>query len=185
MARKLLTLLLILFASPASAQIYRGTASGDDVLGISIPSGPGNYQLSFQFSKPVPLSSITIWINAHHRMYYYFDDDYIDTWDTDDSVYAPYSGVVRSGSFFWTIRAPYSINYGGIFREDISSQGLWAEFDFVGSHDTTFDYVIGLPTIPAAVPEPAAWALLITGFGLGGAALRRRRRTVPRTLLAA
>ena len=27
----------------------------------------------------------------------------------------------------------------------------------------------------AAVPEPAAWALMITGFGLAGASLRRRR----------
>ena len=33
----------------------------------------------------------------------------------------------------------------------------------------------------AAVPEPASWALMITGFGAAGAALRasRRRRTAP------
>jgi hypothetical protein len=30
-----------------------------------------------------------------------------------------------------------------------------------------------------AVPEPAAWALMITGFGLTGAALRRRRSLTP------
>jgi len=28
---------------------------------------------------------------------------------------------------------------------------------------------------PSGVPEPASWALMIGGFGLGGAALRRRR----------
>lgn len=28
-----------------------------------------------------------------------------------------------------------------------------------------------------AVPEPASWAMLVTGFGLTGAAIRRRRRT--------
>jgi hypothetical protein len=31
---------------------------------------------------------------------------------------------------------------------------------------------------PAAVPEPAAWALMIAGFGLAGTALRRRRSVV-------
>lgn len=31
------------------------------------------------------------------------------------------------------------------------------------------------PPNPGAVPEPAAWALLVGGFGLAGAALRRRR----------
>jgi hypothetical protein len=32
----------------------------------------------------------------------------------------------------------------------------------------------------AAVPEPAAWALMLTGFAGLGAALRRRRRALPR-----
>jgi len=37
-----------------------------------------------------------------------------------------------------------------------------------------------VPTVPepgASVPEPAAWALMIIGFGLSGAAVRRRART--------
>ena len=33
-------------------------------------------------------------------------------------------------------------------------------------------------TIHGAVPEPATWAMLITGFGLAGGALRRRRQSV-------
>lgn len=31
---------------------------------------------------------------------------------------------------------------------------------------------------PGGVPEPAAWAMLVTGFGLTGAAMRRRRTAV-------
>lgn len=32
-------------------------------------------------------------------------------------------------------------------------------------------------TVGGAVPEPATWAMMITGFGLAGAALRRRARS--------
>ena len=31
---------------------------------------------------------------------------------------------------------------------------------------------------PAAIPEPAAWTMMITGFGLAGATLRRRRSII-------
>ncbi len=46
-----------------------------------------------------------------------------------------------------------------------------------------YDYALGALhaehlTIAAAVPEPATWSLLIAGFGLTGAALRRRARVV-------
>lgn len=35
--------------------------------------------------------------------------------------------------------------------------------------------VFGTPPVGGAAPEPASWALMIAGFGLAGAALRRRR----------
>jgi len=34
------------------------------------------------------------------------------------------------------------------------------------------------PPVPAPIPEPASWALMILGFGATGAALRRRARSV-------
>jgi len=44
---------------------------------------------------------------------------------------------------------------------------------------TAYTYFVadgpGLPSAPTGVPEPAAWALMILGFGLTGASLRRRR----------
>jgi hypothetical protein len=39
----------------------------------------------------------------------------------------------------------------------------------------TITYNTGYVTVPTAVPEPATWAMMIAGFGLAGAALRRRR----------
>ena len=36
-------------------------------------------------------------------------------------------------------------------------------------------------TVPSAVPEPATWAMMITGFGLAGGAIRSRRRILAAT----
>lgn len=40
---------------------------------------------------------------------------------------------------------------------------------------TTRMTVIQVPDLAQGVPEPAAWALLVIGFGAAGAAMRRRR----------
>ena len=37
---------------------------------------------------------------------------------------------------------------------------------------------VRLSTLTAGVPEPASWAFMLSGFGLTGAAMRRRARTV-------
>jgi hypothetical protein len=60
------------------------------------------------------------------------------------------------------------------FGSDIDPQFLTlVEF----SSDAIFaidDFRIGLPDVSPGIPEPASWALLIAGFGLVGAAMRRR-----------
>lgn len=43
----------------------------------------------------------------------------------------------------------------------------------------TLDYVGDTPQELAGVPEPASWAMMIAGFGLAGAAARRRSKIAP------
>lgn len=55
----------------------------------------------------------------------------------------------------------------------------WSPGTFVGAVDN-FSYAFGRSTSTfdfevSAVPEPATWAMMISGFGLAGLALRRRR----------
>ncbi len=50
---------------------------------------------------------------------------------------------------------------------------------FHGVADITSDGTLHSITYSAGIPEPAAWALMIAGFGLTGAALRRTRRQAP------
>ena len=73
--------------------------------------------------------------------------------------------------------APISLGLNGAFpwgfQSGFSSQAqwIWASPDLSG--ETFFS-----TTISGAVPEPASWALMIGGFGLAGAVLRRRRAAV-------
>lgn len=46
--------------------------------------------------------------------------------------------------------------------------------------DTAYFRYLTVDALPAAVPEPASWALMITGFGAMGVVLRRRRLPTPR-----
>ena len=41
-----------------------------------------------------------------------------------------------------------------------------------------YDFTEAVVNPPSAVPEPATWAMMITGFGLAGTALRRRNRAL-------
>ncbi len=45
-----------------------------------------------------------------------------------------------------------------------------------GAYEVGLDNV-SLEAVSGAVPEPASWALMLTGFGLAGVAMRRRRST--------
>jgi hypothetical protein len=63
------------------------------------------------------------------------------------------------------------VNFGGGYESDNHTVGEWLT-QGTGT----------LVTItPAPAPEPAAWALMIAGFGLIGAAMRRRSSVVPQS----
>ena len=48
------------------------------------------------------------------------------------------------------------------------------QFTFTVPHDTIQLNIIG-DSVVGAVPEPATWAMMIGGFGIAGASMRRRR----------
>ncbi len=84
----------------------------------------------------------------------------------------------RSGSLFSFEGAHLTWDEGGFITDDQTGQVLHG-FSAI-SNDTAFNYV-GLDTgidRSGGVPEPSTWALAICGFGLAGAALRRRRAIV-------
>ena len=51
--------------------------------------------------------------------------------------------------------------------------------DFMFDTDRNGGAIDGRLSVAEAVPEPAGWALMVTGFGLTGAVARRRARALP------
>lgn len=68
--------------------------------------------------------------------------------------------------------APGPNNYGTILMDAGGGTAIRAIQIVTGSDE------IALDSIAAATPEPAAWMMMIFGFGLAGAQLRRRRTAV-------
>ena len=68
----------------------------------------------------------------------------------------------------YCVWAPIGVTFAGIAKSIDFAGGA----DAVGYDNITFGS--GTPG-DGAVPEPASWAMLIAGFGLTGAAMRRRR----------
>lgn len=83
------------------------------------------------------------------------------------------NGVTYTAGFSTGVLAP-----GGSFAFN-TTQTLTAGqqvFFLVGNNGAYFNDTTGLQlTVTNAVPEPAAWAMMIGGFGAAGGALRRRR----------
>ena len=67
----------------------------------------------------------------------------------------------------------HSVYWGGISHV-VDSQGA-AVTDVTTQSQSGFNFQNASPSSPGAVPEPAAWALMLSGMALSGGALRRRR----------
>jgi len=89
--------------------------------------------------------------------------------------------LFKDGGFF-------GVSYFGLntsFAAFVTAGAAPEFYDFVGgsskvggpSYGGFFNYDKAVRT--EGVPEPAAWALMIAGFGITGAALRNRRRASP------
>jgi hypothetical protein len=91
---------------------------------------------------------------------------------TADTAWMPTAGTFGSdayagGDFVYTNGGQSLANIVGYDWDD--THGVFGDVQFQA------DFSVGATS---GVPEPAAWAMMIGGFGLAGATLRRRRRSV-------
>jgi len=65
--------------------------------------------------------------------------------------------------------------YSGTVQAPVFGTGTFQLTEYQGAGRYTLTIA---DASPAAVPEPASWAVMLAGFGATGAAIRRRRRAV-------
>jgi len=131
----------------------------------------------FDFAGPVRISSL------------------LGTFDNnDDYVFTFYNGTTQTGQVMAAAADGFvSVGAGGVetFEGSDSSDGhYYSPFDLSGSPilatsvvmsiGPSNDSALGIGEVQfngSAAPEPASWAMMIGGFGLVGATMRRRQRS--------
>jgi hypothetical protein len=127
--------------------------------------------ISLKFTFDAPLNNdgpITIGGGTYGYTFYGIYQKGVLTWDNGGEALLTWGhgepGLLDPGRMTITVN-------GGTFNEGLfgltegKKKGLKVGAEFHWDNDPTF----------GAVPEPATWALMIGGFGMAGATLRRRR----------
>lgn len=88
-------------------------------------------------------------------------------------------GVVQNGHVQWS--GPQILNFGNGGQLQVALNNADFNKGFFGLDEGKGDgatITASFQLVSNAIPEPATWAMMITGFGLAGVAIRRRRTLV-------
>jgi len=166
---------LSLFSNPANPAVVHG-----GVYAAYFIAPTGSYDWLSQNLKTVAgqtydysfwLSAATTDETAPSEFYVQFGSQtMLDLQHTGTFGYTEFSGSFVAAS-----------NVTEIYFEGANSLGLYLLDDISVTSRTSGSCVsrVACDGGGGGVPEPATWALMISGFGLAGAALRRRRALTP------
>jgi hypothetical protein len=183
-----LPIVAALFASQAEAAVtfdWESYSDGDVVSGwqpgtmfnafdvsgeieSGMPGADGNVlKLTKEPASPAP------WSNSYMRLGFTHVSAGDEGWDSYATLMSFDVFVTNTTTFFFAPNDSQVIPIGTWITLD-ERWGGRQTLGFRSLGDVYIDNAV-INESYAAVPEPGTWALLITGFGLAGAALRRRR----------
>ena len=195
---------LIAAATPASAQVlFDASPTGDLTGSWANTDDSQNFLVKFTLDSAASISEFDIatdpsfaWIGKAVTVRVRADDngapttsDLFQFGSTVTSITGTGMGALVGTSFtplnlaagsywFGVSGSPYELGWSSFSGNN--SADVWA---MQGGESFMYQPNLGLAfrvigTAGGAVPEPASWALMIGGFGMVGASMRRRRATV-------
>ncbi|PZQ55625.1 MAG: hypothetical protein DI570_22025 [Phenylobacterium zucineum] len=133
---------------------------------------PKDISVAFNFSDPFPntVDPVTGETRGQSKLGGLFQNGVV-TWDGPSAFNWGYQN-----SGLMTISLSGGTFSGGIGGLNLIPGVEWIDNSHFGYVvRATFDWDNDPMAAPSAAPEPATWALMIGGFGMAGATLRRRR----------
>lgn len=149
----LLTTGLSAQAATVYSRIDAPLAKGSYALDIAFLSpAAGSYEVEGEYRYNIFEKPSNEYIYGNEEPFYGASGDFLDTRRLTVRIEALGSGIIDYGSEY-----------------EIYSNSSWLNLYLDSDYGTEYTYSF------RAVPEPTTWAMMVLGFGLAGAGLRRRR----------
>ena len=145
--------------------------------GTTLTFGPGSYTVTNGDGEVGANPDFTAWNYGSAWIWAFMAANSATGEVVLDSLVPPYTGVFVSGDKNSVATSPYAMDYVGHFTVTGSPVSLTFFTEDYGPYDNAGGVALKIvqDASTAGVPEPASWTIMTAGFGLIGAALRRRR----------
>ena len=164
----------ISFTGAAQAATIVGQAGPgytSDQSGLNLTTG--RYLVTMTTSAPVTDAFVYVHLVSSYNFYDPTNPGaYLGGNDFDFYRGTSADGPLTTISFWLKVDRPYDTCMASNFCEAGSYWADWIEYGFASNSDQSFKIDV---SYMGAVPEPGVWVLMILGFGLVGAGMRRRR----------
>jgi hypothetical protein len=147
-------------------------AQSSIVDGVFVPENQTWNTGSWWWDEDPSVNASPVTTTIHLNNQYTFDRFVVQADDNDSYLLEWWDGASWHNA--WTIPAVFS--FGLVTRDSGHLGPITTDFlRFTALSGDNYYAVSEIQGFVADVPEPATWAMLITGFALAGATLRRRR----------
>jgi hypothetical protein len=180
-------------ANAGDVVIFEQSGTTDGFFALQDLPGPGDYRIEVATTHPAPFFHVEGYLRYHWDVFYappprpheqYIEGNTLD-FPFDLDAYLDVSGgwlvfTVPATTYTFFTSDNSHLKYGVPLGSELYQEDKWdrASITFYaepGPDGSASPYAVRIVHLNA-VPEPESWAVMILGFGVAGAVLRRRER---------